>query len=70
MDARGTLGVNIRSAREQRGWSQEELADRSGIHRTYISGVERGTRNPTLSIIETIATTLELTAAQLLEERP
>lgn len=63
------MGVNIRSAREQRSWSQEELADRSGIHRTYISGVERGTRNPTLSIIETIAITLELTPAQLLEAR-
>ena len=62
--------MNVRRAREQRGWSQEELADRSGIHRTYISGVERGTRNPTLSIIETIATTLEMKAAQLLEELP
>lgn len=70
MDAREILGINLRKLREQRGWSQEELADRSGIHRTYISGLERGTRNPTLALIEAIAISMELTAAQLLEEQP
>lgn len=68
MDTKEILGKNLRKAREQRGWSQEEFADRSGIHRTYISGVERGKRNPTLSIIEAIAGALEITVAQLLEE--
>lgn len=68
MNARETLGTNIRKQREQRKWSQEELAYRTGIHRTYISGVERGIRNPTLSIIEVIANTLEIPVSQLLEE--
>lgn len=70
MDVRRTLGANVRRARERRGWSQEELADRSGIHRTYISGVERGARNPTIRIVASIATALELPAAALVEETP
>jgi transcriptional regulator with XRE-family HTH domain len=69
MDARAILGQNLRYAREQRGWSQEELAHRSGIHRTYISGLERGTRNPTLNLIAAIADALDLPVAQLVEER-
>lgn len=68
MDIRRDLGANVRKAREQRGWSQEELADRSGIHRTYISGVERGARNPTIEIIAAIATALELPVVKLVEE--
>lgn len=68
MDAIEILGKNIRKIREQRGWSQEELSHRSGIHRTYISGVERGARNPTLSVIEIIAVSLDLSVAQLLKE--
>ena len=67
MDVRGALGANIRKAREGRSWSQEELADRSGIHRTYISGLERAVRNPTIEIIASIATALELPVATLLE---
>lgn len=38
--------------------SQEDLADRAGVHRTYISGVERGVRNPTVSVLEKIARAL------------
>lgn len=70
MDVRKILGANVRKARELRGWSQEELADRSGIHRTYISGVERGSRNPTLSIISSIAAALEVSAGELFENIP
>ena len=68
MEARMLLGANLRRAREKLGWSQEELADRAGIHRTYISGVERGTRNPTLGIIEILADTLAMSISQLLKE--
>lgn len=42
------LGANLRKAREQRGWSQEELAFHCGVHRTYVGGVERGEYNITV----------------------
>ena len=69
MDIRTALGVNLRAARAERGWSQEELADRSGLHRTYISGVERGARTPTIEVLATIAGALDLPLATLLENR-
>ena len=39
------MGQRIRALRTRKGWSQEQLADRSGLHRTYISSVEQGKRN-------------------------
>lgn len=42
------LGAALREAREKRGWSQEELGFEAEIDRTYVSGVERGVRNPTV----------------------
>jgi len=50
--------------------SQEELAFESGLYRTYISGVERGVRNPTILVLEEIAAALKVPAANLLEEAP
>lgn len=41
--------------RQDQGWSQEELAERAGLHRTYVSGVERGVRNPTVTVLEKLA---------------
>jgi transcriptional regulator with XRE-family HTH domain len=43
-----TLGANLRKAREAREWSQEEMAARCGVHRTYVGGVERGEYNVTV----------------------
>jgi transcriptional regulator with XRE-family HTH domain len=60
MDIRKLVGMNVRRLREDRGWSQEQLADISGLHRTYISGIERGVRNPTVSIVQCIAGALEV----------
>lgn len=55
MDIRITVGNNVRALRADKGWSQEELADRTNLHRTYISGIERGLRNPTVLIIAKIS---------------
>ncbi len=41
--------------RQDQGWSQEEFAERAGLHRTYVSGVERGVRNPTVTVLEKLA---------------
>lgn len=67
MDIRRQVGVNVRRLRVDRGWSQEELAFECGLHRTYISGVERGVRNPTVLVVHEIATALGVPAAKLLE---
>ena len=67
MDVRRRVGLNVRRAREALGISQEELADRAEIHRTYISGVERGVRNPTITVLEKIAKALKVKASVLLD---
>ena len=66
MDIRTRLGRNVRKLREARGWSQEEYADRAGIHRTYVSDIERGRRNPTITVVEKLAGPLEVDAGELL----
>ena len=68
MNLKSRFGLNLRRFREAKGWSQEELADITGLHRTYISGIERGIRNPTLIIIQQIATALKVNPADLLKE--
>lgn len=67
MDIRTQVGANLQRYRRQKGWSQEQLAFESGLHRTYISGIERGVRNPTIQIIEEIADALAIPPAMLLE---
>jgi len=67
MDIRRQLGRNVRRLRRERGWSQEELAFEAGLHRTYISGVERGVRNPTVLIVHELAQALRVAPAALLE---
>lgn len=59
---------HLRRFREERGFSQEAFADHCGLHRTYISGIERGVRNPTVLIVEKIAKALKVSAAELLQE--
>jgi transcriptional regulator with XRE-family HTH domain len=54
--------------RKGRGWSQEELADRVGIHRTYVGDVERGLRNIGLINIGRIAVALGVSVATIMTE--
>jgi transcriptional regulator with XRE-family HTH domain len=66
VDIRKRLGRNVRLLRTREGWSQEDYADRAGIHRTYVSDIERGERNPTITVVEKLAVALGVTASELL----
>ena len=70
MDVRRRVGLNLKRIRQEQGLSQEEFAFRAGVHRTYVSGIERGLRNPTVVVLEGLARTLGVPAARLLEELP
>lgn len=61
------LAANVKAFRSKLGWSQEDLADASGLHRTYVSGVERAIRNPTIEIIQKLAKALKVAPSKLLE---
>jgi transcriptional regulator with XRE-family HTH domain len=67
VDIRQRLGLNVRKLRNAKGWSQEDYADRAGIHRTYVSDIERGTRNPTATVIEKLAGPLGVPPGRLLD---
>jgi transcriptional regulator with XRE-family HTH domain len=68
MDLRRLVGKNVRFWRERLDISQEELAFRANLHRTYVSGVERGVRNPTVGIVGRLAKALEIEPERLLEK--
>lgn len=57
----------VHKRRGQLGISQEELANRAGLHRTYISDIERGARNPTLKTLSRLAVALEISASKLIK---
>ncbi|MEB0139409.1 MULTISPECIES: helix-turn-helix transcriptional regulator [unclassified Undibacterium] len=63
-----TFGIRIRALRKAAGLSQETFADSCGFDRTYISGIERGKRNPSLSAIEILAEALNVTVVKLFDE--
>ncbi|MEM6901147.1 MAG: helix-turn-helix transcriptional regulator [Pseudomonadota bacterium] len=67
MEIQAVVGRNVKRCRELKGLSQEELAFQSDLHRTYVSGVERGIRNPTVAIVARLANALGVTPANLLE---
>lgn len=59
------LGLAIRHFRASRGLSQEALAARAGLHRTYIGGIERGERNPTFLSLNRLANALDVSLVDL-----
>ena len=65
--ARQILAANLRTLRADRGWSQEDLALESDLHRTFGAHVERGARNISLDNIERLATALRVPVCDLLK---
>ena len=61
------FGKRVRRLREAAKWSQEELAERCGLHRTYIGAIERGERNLALLNIQKIARAFSLMFSKLVE---
>ena len=60
------LGQNLRRAREERGWSQEQLALKCGVHRTYVGAVERGEYNVTILTLRKITRRLGISVQDAL----
>jgi len=61
------LGKNVRTRRESSGLTQEQLGDKAGLDPTYISGIERGVRNPSLLSIERLARALGISVSEILD---
>jgi len=59
------LGEAIRVRRQALGLSQEQVADKAGVHRTYLSDIERGTRNITVAMLNQVAMALDVELANL-----
>ena len=70
MDVRRRLAGNMKHLRRAKGWSQERLADEAGLDRTYISGIERVVRHPTITSVQKIADALGASFAELLDDTP
>ncbi len=66
-DIRERFGFAVKDRREALGLTQEEFAERAGIHRTYLSDIERGTRNVSLINIERVAKALSLRLSELFQ---
>jgi transcriptional regulator with XRE-family HTH domain len=66
MRLRDTLALNLRKPRHAQGLSQEELADRAKIDRTYVSALERSTYGAGIDVIERLASVLGVEAAELI----
>jgi transcriptional regulator with XRE-family HTH domain len=64
------FGMALRALREERGYSQEELAERAGLHRNYVGGVERGERNVALENIVKLAGALSVRTKDLFDSLP
>jgi transcriptional regulator with XRE-family HTH domain len=67
MDIKQRLAENLRRLRREKGWSQEDYAERAGLHRTYVSDLERGARNPTITVVEKLAQPYGVSAGSLLD---
>jgi len=64
--SRKILAINLKRLRTSKGWSQEQLALESGLHRTFVAHVERGVRNISIDNIERLAVALNVQSHDLL----
>ena len=69
MDVRVRIGLNVQQIRRDCGLSQEELASRANVHQTYLSGVERGLRNPSALVLDRIAKAMRVDVEDLVRKR-
>jgi transcriptional regulator with XRE-family HTH domain len=65
MEVHRRVGINLQRLRRDKGLSQEELAHRSRIHQTYLSGVETGKRNPSIGVLGRIVRALGVDIEEL-----
>ncbi|MCC7015648.1 MAG: helix-turn-helix transcriptional regulator [Rhodospirillales bacterium] len=70
MDIRRIIGRNLQRIRLERRLSQEELAFEADIDRTYMSGLERGVRNPTALVLDQLARALHVTICDIVSATP
>jgi transcriptional regulator with XRE-family HTH domain len=68
MDWGKVVGANVRRLRVERGLAQEHLAHDAGIDLTYLGGIERGRRNPSVSVLGRIAASIAVHPRDLLDE--
>jgi len=66
-DVRARLAANLRKLRQEKGLSQEAFADEAGLHRTYVSDIERRARNPTITVVDKLARALGVPLGKLLD---
>jgi len=67
MDTQRRLVMNIKRLREQKGWTQEALADKAGLSWGYIARLEIGRHDPSLSTLVKLAKALKVTVGELVE---
>ena len=67
MDIKEKFGLRLKTLRKEKGLSQEELAERSGLNRPYISGIEQGKRNVSLEVMEKLSEALGVGIGGLVE---
>lgn len=67
MNILASFGLKLKKLRNSKNLSQEKLAEITGLHRTYISSLERGNRNPTLLTLQSLSKALDVNVSELLE---
>ncbi len=67
MDIKEKFGLKLKTLRKEKGLSQEKLAERSGLNRSYISGIEQGKRNVSLEVMEKLVEALGAGIGELVD---